>query len=648
MLAAALVLGACGTNLSGEPDIVWEAEVQTLPTVSPTALAAEPTPDAGPEATAPPLAGDGAGSSTGGSTGDDAADSVAGVDLAAADYDAGFNLFLEHCTSCHGATDGTGPGLGTMYREVGDRMAGVSAADYVYQSIVEPGAYVVEGFADVMPATYGTEFTPQEVADLVKFVVEFDASAMMGSADEGGEPDGGAAASGAMPGDTGGVQDGGQVDDGTADDGTTAASTAPTGETFEVRGQLIAGSSDAKPIPPGVPLELYEFNETVGVVSRHETVSGEDNTFLFEEVPHDPTMLYAILADYDNVLQIDPDTFFQVENGDTSVTQDITLYDRTTDPTTVAITWAEMVVNFAPIEQFGIEVTITMEMINTGDKIVTLDETYIDDDGVERYVAAAFELPPGAFHIQPMQSSGSSRYFVDAEDGVPVLKDTQEFFPGQVHNVSLVYLLPYDTEAVIDQAFGYQVIDAWVLIPNDTVQFASTQFDTEGFWCCRVEGGNMRITELAADESVNPEKDFTLVKSHSLLNPTEAGDRLVFELIGRPTRTIDLLSGNPARVTAGDDDTGLLPLVISGAGLLLITMAGVMWWRQRGTAALAPGAGAARDDWRPSNPNDREALLHALATLDDAYDAGLIDDDVYEERRAILSDLLLPLLDEED
>ena len=121
---------------------------------------------------------------------------------------------------------------------------------------------------------------------------------------------------------------------------------------------------------------------------------------------------------------------------------------------------------------------------------------------------------------------------------------------------------------------------------------------------------------------------------------------MVFELDGRPTRTIDLIETNPNVVSSssGDGNDNTLPLLIGGAGALLIAMSGVLWFMQR----RSPGVAAPRDTWQPPKARDKESLLKAITTLDDAYDAGLIEDDVYEERRAILSDLLVPLLDEED
>lgn len=606
LFLVALGLSACGSGLAGEPDIVREVEVQALPTPTPTAT---PDPNAAPDS--------------------ETSESITGLDLALADYDRGFDVFVQQCASCHGASDGVGPGLASMRDMASTRVEGLSAEEYVYQSIIDPGAFVVDGFTNSMPADFATTLTTEEINSLVKFIVEFDPSSMMAGA-AGASGDGDSAASDTTNADAGSAVD-------------TDTNPLPAGETMTVRGRLVNGTADGKAIPADIPVELLLVDESAALLDRYTTATDADNTFVFDNVVRNSTVAYAMVVDYDGVAQ---SHIFELDGSEEDVSQDITVYDRTTDRDSVAVTWIQMTINYAPIEQFGIEVLLTMEIGNMGDQVVTTDEKIQVGEDKEAYVSTLIELPPGAFHVQPMQRTGSNRYFVDAVDGVPVVKDTLPLFPGQVHNVSLLYFLPYENGAVIDQSFGYSVLDSWVLVPNDTVQFASTQFDTEGFWCCRIsdDGG---ITELSPDESIDPDRDYSLVKSHSLLVPTKADDRIMFELIGRPTRTIDLMATDPGAVSrsSGDDGTNTLPLMIGGFGALLIALAGVMWFMQRGQPKTRARA---VESWQPPRPNDKDALLRAITTLDDAYDAGLIDQDIYEERRAILSDLVVPLLDEED
>lgn len=77
------------------------------------------------------------------------------------------------CATCH-RVDSTamliGPGLLGLDGRAAARVDGLTAAEYVHQSIVAPDAYVVAGYpAGQMPATYTDLFTPQEIADLVAY-----------------------------------------------------------------------------------------------------------------------------------------------------------------------------------------------------------------------------------------------------------------------------------------------------------------------------------------------------------------------------------------------------------------------------------------------------------------------------------------------
>jgi cytochrome c2 len=79
------------------------------------------------------------------------------------------------CTSCHSLQAGitiVGPSLATIGAQAGSIVAGESAAEYLHESIVDPNAYVVPGFAaDLMPPTYGTQLTTQQINDLVAYLL---------------------------------------------------------------------------------------------------------------------------------------------------------------------------------------------------------------------------------------------------------------------------------------------------------------------------------------------------------------------------------------------------------------------------------------------------------------------------------------------
>ncbi len=99
--------------------------------------------------------------------GGDTGAAAGGDDLVAV----GESLFGENCAGCHGATDGAGPAFSGMAERAATRVDGMSAEDYIHESIVDPSAYVVEGFADIMPKTYGEDFDDEQINGLVAYVM---------------------------------------------------------------------------------------------------------------------------------------------------------------------------------------------------------------------------------------------------------------------------------------------------------------------------------------------------------------------------------------------------------------------------------------------------------------------------------------------
>lgn len=92
--------------------------------------------------------------------------------------EAGERIFREvsapTCTSCHSLEPGirrAGPSLAKIGAEAGTRVAGMSAEDYLRESIVQPGAFVVEGFGDIMVDIYGAQLSQQQLDDLTAYLL---------------------------------------------------------------------------------------------------------------------------------------------------------------------------------------------------------------------------------------------------------------------------------------------------------------------------------------------------------------------------------------------------------------------------------------------------------------------------------------------
>ena len=85
------------------------------------------------------------------------------------------------CLTCHligdkGSKFGPGPDLNELGKVAADRVEGLSAEEYVRQSITDPGAYIVKKCPtgrciNVMPKNYGDQFSEEELDVLVQFLV---------------------------------------------------------------------------------------------------------------------------------------------------------------------------------------------------------------------------------------------------------------------------------------------------------------------------------------------------------------------------------------------------------------------------------------------------------------------------------------------
>ena len=78
------------------------------------------------------------------------------------------------CSTCHSidGTTGLGPSLQGIAATAETRVPGLSAGEYITQSILDPNAFVVDGFPpSLMPQNFAETLTTQDIADVVAFLL---------------------------------------------------------------------------------------------------------------------------------------------------------------------------------------------------------------------------------------------------------------------------------------------------------------------------------------------------------------------------------------------------------------------------------------------------------------------------------------------
>ncbi|MEK6255942.1 MAG: cytochrome c [Chloroflexota bacterium] len=80
------------------------------------------------------------------------------------------------CTACHAVTGTSsgigGPSLDGVATRAANSVDGLSAEEYLRQSILDPSAYVVEDYLDgLMPANFADLLSPEQLEDLIAFLL---------------------------------------------------------------------------------------------------------------------------------------------------------------------------------------------------------------------------------------------------------------------------------------------------------------------------------------------------------------------------------------------------------------------------------------------------------------------------------------------
>lgn len=79
------------------------------------------------------------------------------------------------CSTCHHTVTSKygfsiGPNLAGVVERTGKRIIGMTTAEYLRQSILEPHRYVVSGYRNIMYPDYSRHLTEQNIQDLIAYL----------------------------------------------------------------------------------------------------------------------------------------------------------------------------------------------------------------------------------------------------------------------------------------------------------------------------------------------------------------------------------------------------------------------------------------------------------------------------------------------
>lgn len=97
--------------------------------------------------------------------------------LAQADAENGDRLINQYeCHICHReAAERIAPSFVGLAERAATRRTPLTAAAYIYESIMRPGAYIVEGYADAMVQNYADRLSDRDLGDIIAYLLTADA-----------------------------------------------------------------------------------------------------------------------------------------------------------------------------------------------------------------------------------------------------------------------------------------------------------------------------------------------------------------------------------------------------------------------------------------------------------------------------------------
>lgn len=370
---------------------------------------------------------------------------------------------------------------------------------------------------------------------------------------------------------------------------TTDLETTSEVSTGSIHGLIVNGTEGAD-LPHGLEVTLFAFEGTQLIFEQDIPVDA-DGSFEVQDLDIIPGRIFGALTEYQGVRYFN--TAGHMLEDSLSLELPLTVYETTTDDGLIVVERMHLIFDFS-IDGV-VEVSELLLVTNTGDRTIT---------GQEGLNEIRVTLPKGFSNLRFADSPEVMRFTEDANGFVMY----EDFIPGEAIEAYFSFTLPYERSLEYQQSADYP-IEAIVILK------------TQGPPSISGEG----LQELSARDMGG-----IFMESYSM-DPLEQGEMLELHLSG----------GHPARV----DSSSTTNLVIGVAALGLTLIAIFFGWRMWSRGYESTEEYDA--ETAPEEPRDRQALIRAIAALDDMYAAGEVTGTAYWERRDVLKRSLKAFIEAE-
>jgi mono/diheme cytochrome c family protein len=354
-----------------------------------------------------------------------------------------------------------------------------------------------------------------------------------------------------------------------------------------VTGTVVNGSGTA--IPEGLEVSLQGYSNFEMAVDLTAPVAA-DGRFVFEDVSIEAENVYVVVVEYLDMFY--PSNFYVAEGGEEDVNFEVEIFDTTTDTSDLIVNRVHVFFEWVAAELVQVVHLVTIS--NLG------NETVYSPGEIEPVVN--FSLPEGAANLV-FETGMIGDPYIGTEEG---FGDPRPIIPGEsAYEVLFAYEMAYERGLTWTLPIDLPTEFVAVFVEGDKVKLESDQLTQEP---------NQMMQDGVYQTMVG--------------EALSAGDKITLEISGK-------VSTDQAD-SAGGEDTNLFVII---AGVLGLGLAAFGAWQYFHPAQI---------DDELLDDVDADALMDEIIALDEAFEAGEVEEAEYRAEREELKAQLRELLAEED